>query len=156
MKPKQRKLVRQIFKKIPVLKGLSPSQTQAVLNICQTRFYEPGEIVCACGAISEDMHILISGTMSVIGSDGTVIAMLNPLMVVGEMGLIRHQKRSAQVEAITPSNTIAIARLPFEQLLANDHKNYLSKYIKISNLSYNQLPPLSQPTLSPKLNTIIH
>ena len=122
MKPKQRKLVRQIFKKIPVLKGLSPSQTQAVLNICQTRFYEPGEIVCACGAISEDMHILISGTMSVIGSDGTVIAMLNPLMVVGEMGLIRHQKRSAQVEAITPSNTIAIARRPLEQLLANDHK----------------------------------
>jgi len=122
MKPKQRKLIGQILKKIPVLTGLSPSQTQAVLNICQTRFYEPGEIVCACGAISEDMHILISGTMSVIGSDGTVIAMLNPLMVVGEMGLIRHQKRSAQVEAITPSNTIAIARLPFEQLLANDHK----------------------------------
>ena len=122
MKPKQRKLIGQILKKIPVLTGLSPSQTQAVLNICQTRFYEPGEIVCACGAISEDMHILISGTMSVIGSDGTVIAMLNPLMVVGEMGLIRHQKRSAQVEAVTPSNTIAIARLPFEQLLANDHK----------------------------------
>ena len=122
MKPKQRKLIGQILKKIPVLKGLSPSQAKAVLNICQTRFYEPGEIVCACGAISEDMHILISGTMSVIGSDGTVIAMLNPLMVVGEMGLIRHQKRSAQVEAITPSNTIAIARLPFEQLLANDHK----------------------------------
>ena len=122
MKQKQRKLIGQILKKIPVLKGLSPSQAQAVLNICQTRFYEPGEIVCACGAISEDMHILISGTMSVIGSDGTVIAMLNPLMVVGEMGLIRHQKRSAQVEAITPSNTIAIARLPFEQLLANDHK----------------------------------
>ena len=122
MKPKQRKLVRQIFKKIPVLKGLSTSQTQAVLNICETKFYEPGEAVCVRGAMSEDMHILISGTMSVIGSDGTVIAVLHPVMTVGEMGLIRHQERSAQVEAITPSNTIAIPRLPFEQLLANDHR----------------------------------
>ena len=120
MKPQQRKLIGQIFKKIPVLKGLAPSQTQAVLNICETRFYEPGDIVCARGAMSEDMHILISGTMSVTGSDGTVIAVLNPVMVVGEMGLIRRQERSAQVEAITPSNTITIARLPFEQLLAQD------------------------------------
>jgi CheY-like chemotaxis protein len=122
MKPQQRKLIGQIFKKIPVLKGLAPSQTQAVLNICETRFYEPGDIVCARGAMSEDMHILISGTMSVTGSDGTVIAVLNPVMVVGEMGLIRRQERSAQVEAITPSNTITIARLPFEQLLATDPK----------------------------------
>lgn len=122
MKPQQRKLIGQIFKKIPVLKGLAPSQTQAVLNICETKFYEPGDIVCARGAMSEDMHILISGTMSVTGSDGTVIAVLNPVMVVGEMGLIRRQERSAQVEAITPSNTITIARLPFEQLLATDPK----------------------------------
>jgi CheY-like chemotaxis protein len=122
MKPQQRKLIGQIFKKIPVLKGLAPSQTQAVLNICETRFYEPGDIVCARGAMSEDMHILISGTMSVTGSDGTVIAVLNPVMAVGEMGLIRRQERSAQVEAITPSNTITIARLPFEQLLAKDPK----------------------------------
>ena len=122
MKPQQRKLIGQIFKKIPVLKGLAPSQTQAVLNICETKFYEPGDIVCARGAMSEDMHILISGTMSVTGSDGTVIAVLNPVMVVGEMGLIRRQERSAQVEAITPSSTITIARLPFEQLLAKDPK----------------------------------
>ena len=122
MKPQQRKLIGQIFKKIPVLKGLAPSQTQAVLNICETSFYEPGDIVCARGAMSEDMHILISGTMSVTGSDGTVIAVLNPVMVVGEMGLIRRQERSAQVEAITPSSTITIARLPFEQLLAKDPK----------------------------------
>lgn len=61
MKPQQQKLIGQIFKKIPVLKGLSPSQTQAVLNICEAKSYKPGEIVCARGAMSEDMHILISG-----------------------------------------------------------------------------------------------
>ncbi len=149
MIPQQRRLVGQIFKKIPVFKGLSPSQTQAVLNICETRSYEPGEIVCTRGTMSENMHILISGKMSVIGDDGTIIAVLSPVMAVGEMGLIRRQERSAQVEAITASKTIAIARLPFEQLLAQDPR--------LKTLFYgNVVDSLSTKIVNDNLRTLDH
>ncbi len=45
----QNKTLLQTLKKIPIFKGLSPSQVKKVLGLCQSRACAPGDVVCARG-----------------------------------------------------------------------------------------------------------
>ena len=45
----QNKTLLETLKKIPIFKGLSPSQVKKVLGLCQSRVCAPGDVVCARG-----------------------------------------------------------------------------------------------------------
>ena len=110
----------QIIKKIPVFDGLSPTQVQKVLSVCQPVAHGPGDVVCARGSVSDEMFVLISGQLGVFSDDGVQVAALEPVTTVGEMGIITRQVRAATVRAVKPSNLLVIKRGPFELMLRND------------------------------------
>ena len=110
----------QTLKKIPIFQELSPSQVQKVLGLCQPRTLEAGEVVCASGTESNEMYILISGELGVIGEKGARLALLHPITTVGEMGIFNRHRRSASVEALEQSNVLVIERMPLETLLRTD------------------------------------
>ena len=110
----------QTLKKIPIFQELSPSQVQKVLGLCQPRALEVGEVVFASGTESNEMYILISGELGVIGEKDARLALLHPITTVGEMGIFNRHRRSASVEALEQSNVLVIERMPLETLLRTD------------------------------------
>ena len=113
----QVKRLAQTIKKIPVFAGLSPTQAQSVLDICQMREFDAMAVIYSARAPSDDMHILITGELSVVNDEGIRLARLYPVTTVGEMGLITRQARSATVEVSKPSTLLVVQRAPFEALL---------------------------------------
>ncbi|MFT5086431.1 MAG: CheY-like chemotaxis protein [Planctomycetota bacterium] len=131
MPPEKSKALVQTLKKIPIFKGLAPSQIQKVLGACEMKLFKPGDIVCARGTMSDDMQVLISGELGVMSDDGICLAVLTPITTVGEMGMITRQQRSAQVEALQTSQALVIARRPFEMLLNSDVDFKLQVYLNV-------------------------
>ena len=125
------KALLQTLKKIPIFKGLSPSQVQKILGLCQSRSCAAGELVCARGTDSDEMYILIAGKLGVKGEDGVRLATLQPITTVGEMGMFNRHRRSASVEAIKQSNVLVIERGPFESMLRVDQAMRVNIYQNI-------------------------
>ena len=48
---------------------------------------------------SDEMYILIAGELGVKGEDSVLLAILQPVTAVGEMGIFNRQRRSASAEA---------------------------------------------------------
>ncbi len=117
--------------KIPIFKGLAPSQIQKIFGLCQSRPCAPGEVVCAQGTNSDEMYILIAGELGVKAEDNVRLAVLQPVTTVGEMGMFNHQQRSASVEAIKQSKLLVIKRGPFELMLHADQRMHMNIYKNI-------------------------
>ena len=56
------KILVQTLKKIPLFHGLSPSQIQQVLVVCQPRRFDAHKTLCATGTPPDEMYILLSGS----------------------------------------------------------------------------------------------
>ena len=120
MPPERSKELIQTIKKIPIFQGLSLSQVQAVLKVCVSQTYQAEEAVCASGASSEEMYILLSGELGVVTADGVQVATLHPVTTVGEMGLITKKARVASVKATKPSHVLVLPKSAFDYLLNHD------------------------------------
>ncbi len=118
----------QSLKKIPVLKGLSPTQVQKVFGICEAKSFAVGETLCVKNADSDSMFVLIAGELGIMSENESVIAALSPITTVGEMGMFTRLKRTATVKSIQPSRVLVIGRTSFEMLLRNDSDMRLRVY----------------------------
>lgn len=129
-----RKALIQSLKKIPIFQGLSPSQVESLLQICTPIQAKLGQVIYAAKAISTEMHILVSGELSVVNDEGIRLARLYPVTTVGEMGLVSHRMRSASVEAAKASRLLTIKRPSFEALLAREHEMQVRIYRNIIDI----------------------
>lgn len=107
----------QTLKKIPILRGLAPTHVQKVFNVCEAKSFEVGETLCVQGTDSNSMFVLIAGELGIMSDKDAVIAALNPITTVGEMGMFTRLKRTATVKAIQRSRALVIERTSFEMLL---------------------------------------
>jgi CheY-like chemotaxis protein len=114
------KLLVQVLRKIPLFRGLSPSQVKTVLGLCVHRTFLPGEVICQSNTASDEMYILLSGELVVATAEGIRVASLLPVTTVGEMGVITGQPRSATVEAVQASNIFVVQRGQFDLMLRDD------------------------------------
>lgn len=118
----------QSLKKIPILKGLSPTQLQKVFGICEAKGFAVGETLCEKNAESDSTFVLIAGELGIMSENGSVLAALSPITTVGEMGMFTRLKRTATVKSIQQSRVLVIGRAPFEILLRNDQDMRLRIY----------------------------
>ncbi|MFH1566435.1 MAG: response regulator [Gemmatimonadota bacterium] len=117
---KKEKLLIQVLRKIPIFKGLSPTQVRKVLGLCQHRQHPPGAKVCQANSPSDEMYVLLSGELAVVTPEGLRVATILPVTTVGEMGVITGQPRSATVEVIRPSALLALQKGQFEAVLRQE------------------------------------
>ncbi|MDP6038924.1 MAG: cyclic nucleotide-binding domain-containing protein [Candidatus Latescibacteria bacterium] len=107
----------QIIGKIPMFEGLTPPQALQILRACKPLSYAQREILCEHGTKSTEMFVLLTGTLSVAAPDGTILTSLSPITIVGEMGLITGQPRSATVVAESQISVFEISKIKFEVLI---------------------------------------
>jgi CRP-like cAMP-binding protein len=108
-----------IAEKIPFFRGLSPHQVQQVLHAGQMISHEPGKRLCKNGENSREMFILLAGEL-VIKSETTDLAEIKPVEIVGEMGVVTNQPRSATIEVSQEATFLSITKIQFDILMKND------------------------------------
>jgi CRP-like cAMP-binding protein len=104
----------QIIDKIPLFQGLKPVQALEILKVCTPRSFSEREILCKHGTKSTEMYILLSGKLVVTAIDGTPLAQLSPITIVGEMGLVTGNPRSANVIAQQQASVFEVSKLKFD------------------------------------------
>ena len=114
------KVLNQIVRKIPLFVGLSPSQIDSLLKVCQAKSFKAGAVVCASDTAADEMYILLSGELAVVTADGTRVAKLVPVTTVGELGIVTRQKRRATVETLTSGSLLVIRRTAFESMMQSN------------------------------------
>ena len=96
---------------IPLFSGLRPSQARVVALMGEMRRFEPGDYVLRQGDIGEEMFVIIQGNVEVWASSHDRRRHIRNLTrgdVVGEMGLVRHNERSADVVAVSPVEVLSV------------------------------------------------
>ena len=109
-----------VIRKIPMFHGLSADGTRLVLQSCEFRGVRSGESVCRVNAQSDEMYILLSGQLGVYNEDQILLASINPVAPVGDMGLIIGQLRSATVDALRECNMLILRKVAFDRLLRSN------------------------------------
>jgi len=107
----------QIIDKIPMFEGLKPFQALEILKLCKPRGFSDREVLCKQGTRSTEMFILLSGNLLVTAPDGTLLTKLAPITIVGEMGLITGDPRSANVIADQKASVFEVSKIKFDVLM---------------------------------------
>ena len=100
---------------IPMFDGLTTEQLNGLLAICSKKTYVRNERVFLIGDESDEMFILIQGKLLITFADGEEMGSCAPLGIVGELGIITGEHRTATVTAGTECIVLSFRK---EELLA--------------------------------------
>jgi sulfate permease, SulP family len=91
---------------------------------CQRLEVAAGEIIVRQGEAADSMHFILDGRVSVLVNGGdrpkVRVRSLGPHTMIGEMGLIAGQARSATIEAEVPSVLYVLKAGAFERVRATN------------------------------------
>ncbi|HVM94991.1 MAG TPA: cyclic nucleotide-binding domain-containing protein, partial [Candidatus Acidoferrales bacterium] len=117
------KLGRDPAQTIPLFSGLRPSQARIVALMGELRRFAPGEVIVRQGDVGNEMFVIIKGATKVLAGKGPSrkeVAELRRGEVFGEMALVRHNERSADVVAVDDVEVLAVD----ETFLARIQRRY--------------------------------
>ncbi|MCP3873657.1 MAG: MMPL family transporter [Desulfobacteraceae bacterium] len=126
------------YSKCKLLEGLKKGEVRRIIAMGKVRTIETGRQFICQGEPSDNMMLILDGTVDVIKEDTKeVLATLEKGEVVGEMGFVTNEPRSASVITRSPSEVFEIDKKVI-QLVAN-------RFPKIgSKLFFNLSQILSQ------------
>lgn len=103
------RLGNQPHKEIPLFSGLRPFQAKIVVLLGKLAKAKPGEMLTQQGELKEELYVLLNGRVDVYRSeDRRVIRSCGRGEVIGEMGLVRHKARSADIVVAEETEYIVI------------------------------------------------
>jgi CRP/FNR family transcriptional regulator, cyclic AMP receptor protein len=109
----------ELVKKIPLFKGLSDVQYLQLHSICSSKTIPKNSFIYYEGEDSNDLYILLKGRLR-ITVKGTLLNVLYPLSMVGEIGVFIDGKRSASVLVDEEAEVIRIPKNDLLTLMKND------------------------------------
>jgi CRP/FNR family cyclic AMP-dependent transcriptional regulator len=92
---------------ITIFSQLSPEETKRLATFATETSAAEGQVLIREGDYSTELIAIEQGTADVIRG-GRKIASLNPGDLIGEMGLIEHRRRNADVIATSPMRLIKL------------------------------------------------
>ncbi len=98
------KLGRDVLARGPLFRDMSPYQIRKAILLSEIKPFRAGERLVAQGTVGRDMYLILSGEVDVSlpgGGAPTHLATLGEGGVIGEVGFVREQERTADVDALT-------------------------------------------------------
>ena len=108
-----------IIEKIPFFRGLSLSQVRELLQAGKMDTYKAGEMLCRQGDYSTALYILMAGELAVRDTD-IELDRVQPVDIVGEMGLVTGDVRCASVEITKDATVMVVGKLRFDAIMKDD------------------------------------
>jgi len=107
----------QPHKEIPLFAGLRPFQAKIVVLMGKLARARPGEMLTRQGELKEELYVLLNGRVDVRRSeDDRVIRSCGRGEVIGEMGLVRHKARSADIIVAEETEYIVLDAASLERI----------------------------------------
>jgi len=132
---------------IPLFAGLRPAQARIVVLMGELKRFEPGEPIVRRGERGDEMYVIIQGTSDVLLGDGVgrrPIARLRRGDVIGEMGLVRHDERSADVVAASGVEVLAVDER-FLRRIQNRYPRIASKvFLNLTRILSDRLQRMNE------------
>jgi CRP-like cAMP-binding protein len=108
--------LRALIGRIPIFSGLPAGGCETILSLCTKIALDRGDILCTRGEPSDSMFLLLFGKLAVRIEDSAVIATIDPVTSIGEMGVFTGEPRSATVEAMERSALLRLASADIDHL----------------------------------------
>lgn len=105
---------------IPAFAGFTDAQYRKILGICSRRDLPEGTVLCAEGEDSSEMFVLLGGALAVTTQADTLISRIEPVRLIGEIGVFTSGKRIASVVAASDCTVIRISKNELMRLLQID------------------------------------
>lgn len=129
-----------ILREVPFFKGFSISQAKDLLAICTNCQLKPGDILLREDGFGQEMYLLLSGCVRVVtNKQNILIARINAVGVIGEIGMLLEHPRSATVIADDNCQLLRIAKIKLNALFAKDPKMELQLYRNLCNILCEKL-----------------
>jgi CRP-like cAMP-binding protein len=104
----------------PVIASIPPAERAALVERLETRIFAKGERLCTAGEDAAGLHLIVSGEVAVVASDGAervVLATLGAGETAGEVELVLCRKVAADAIAVRGTVTLFLQREEFFALV---------------------------------------
>lgn len=99
---------------LPLFAALPPAELQGAAEASRLRRYPRGQIIFSTGDRSDSLVVTVSGRLKVVvrSADGgeLMLAVVGPGEMLGELGVIDGGPRSADAEALEPTELLLVPR----------------------------------------------
>ena len=129
-----RRMVANLVRTSPLLASLSAVERQALIERFQARTFETGDKIISEGKESDGLHVVASGELSVVKTEGgedVVIAQIGVGEVAGEVSLVFRRPSNADVVAAHPTMTLFFPRSRFMEIV-REHPTLLSQLYELA------------------------
>ncbi len=139
----------EILKELPAFENLKDENIEKLIRFCKLRSYSTGEKIVEEGQTDKSVYVLISGRVNIEKNNSPITSLHKPGELIGEMGFIAEEPRSATVLADEDTTCLAFdgnyldrididGRLAFQasiyrmfaQILANRLRITTQEYVK--------------------------
>ncbi len=131
--------MRDVVRRIPIFKGFTQKQTDRVLEVCEARSVDKGTCLFREGDSSTEIYILLDGYLRVVTTTGAEIASIGEMGLVGEMGVLTGQPRSATVLAGEESKLLSIRKEDLQNLIEQDKDTGYRIYQNVTHILCDRL-----------------
>lgn len=105
---------------ISLLDGLNAAERQTVLEAAEVRPFERHEVLVPIGDEYREIYCLLEGSAAVTADDERLLAVLGPGDTFGEIGFLRHIKRTANVVAQSEGRALVLTLGAFERFILHE------------------------------------
>lgn len=110
----------QALRQVPMFRGIDPARLKLLAFTSERVHFAPEQRFFAQGDVSDAAYLILEGEAAVLlegGPEPIRLAVLGTNALVGEMGILADQPRSATISAQAPTIALRIDRRVFLELL---------------------------------------
>lgn len=115
-----------VLRSTPLAAELSEEQCMLLAEQATTRSLKDGEILIREGTINDQLHVVVSGNLTVTRETGSgdwvALHLLRPRDMAGELGFLDGQEHSATLRAVGPTEIVSLKWEHLETLLESQPK----------------------------------
>jgi hypothetical protein len=129
-------------KTIPLFAGLRRGQARIVVLMGHLRHFAPGETIVQRGDEGDEMFVILEGTAQVFAGESRGDALIGEHHrgdVFGEMALIRHSQRSADVRAAGEVEVLAVDRRFLDRIESRYPRIAAKVFLNLSRILSDRL-----------------
>jgi CRP/FNR family transcriptional regulator, cyclic AMP receptor protein len=118
--PRQSHSLVSALRAVPSLAPLGEETLLAILGDSANLFWPAGAEVFGRGAAADGLYIVVSGSVQVLGVDGSELAVLGPGDFFGELSLLAGTPHRRDVVALEDAELMIVPKEAFDGLLAEN------------------------------------
>ena len=134
--------LRGLLATIPMFAELSPKDLELALSRCRTIHLEAGQLCVREGDPSDALYVVINGRLQAVGEEDPRRE-ISRGQVLGEIGMLTGQRRTASVRAVRDSELLVLPRGEFDRL-AHENPQWLRH---VARIVVDRFVPSQSPSL---------